>query len=326
MFRRTLLVISLLIALICLGACRQDAQTDTICEPGDRVEADGVTVCVYREEIIETGFDCPPAAPYQMRYGDFVVCSEDTELPSGFPDRMDEEYDAGLPQDGCVRSNQCPASQLCQAGECEPMNTTDAGRDSATADADDADDADDSDIDVPSDVVDADDTDSADDTSDSSDSNGDTRSSDTDADATSDSQTDSQDSSASACADRFESNDTPPTATPLGHGTEAGLTLCSAADEDYFALSLSAGDELRVTVDYDTRAAQGDPQLMLLDSSGTVVETGQVVSSAGSAVRTIAIPDAAPATFPIPADNTYYVEVRLFSGSQVEYDLDIVIQ
>ena len=335
MLRKIWQTSSLLFVLLCLGACTQDAQTQTPCGPGDQVEADGVTVCVYREEIIETGFDCPQATPHRMRYGDFVVCSEDSELPRGFPEHMEEDYDSGLPQDGCVRANQCPGTQICQAGECERSTTTDAGHDADTSDADgqsnvdgvsqdattsDANDVEEGDADAR-DASDADDVHDTNDTSDTS-----SPDSDVATDGSNDSEAGPPDST-SGCADRFESNETRPTAAPLGSGLETDLTLCSASDEDYYALQLNAGDQLRVVVEYDIRNRTGTANLVLMDASGVALDTGKLISNTGSPnLETIAIPDQSPATFTVPSAGTYYVLVDLFSGTEILYDLEIVVQ
>lgn len=111
---------SLTALLLLLGGCSQQPdQPQNSCGQGDALDADGSTYCVYRGEIIETGFECPEARPNRISYGDFEVCSPDENLPDEFPDRMEEQYDeSGLPQDGCVRDGMCGSLEACQAGNC----------------------------------------------------------------------------------------------------------------------------------------------------------------------------------------------------------------
>ncbi|MGM0554827.1 MAG: DUF7107 domain-containing protein [Myxococcota bacterium] len=103
-----------------------------LCGDGDEVEASGQTVCVYRNEIIETGFDCPAERPHRHNMGDLVVCSGDEELPEGLPEELDERYpdneidpDAGnngwdvdtySPE--CREDSDCGGSEVCVRESC----------------------------------------------------------------------------------------------------------------------------------------------------------------------------------------------------------------
>lgn len=78
-------------------------------------------------------------------------------------------------------------------------------------------------------------------------------------------------SGAMCTEDSFEQNDSAAAAAPLTPGTQSGLTSC-AGDEDFYALALSAQDQLTVNVTFTD--AEGDIDVQLLDPSGSNVAGG----------------------------------------------------
>lgn len=120
----TLLIIAL------SWACTSDEAQP--CGAGDTVEASGQTVCVYREEIIETGFDCPAQRPHRHEVDELIVCSPNEDLPEGLPEKLDERYpdDEYQPDGGesgwdvdtsspeCREDADCSESEACIQQEC----------------------------------------------------------------------------------------------------------------------------------------------------------------------------------------------------------------
>ena len=71
--------------------------------------------------------------------------------------------------------------------------------------------------------------------------------------------------------DSYENNDDAASATPIADGTISSLSSCPG-DSDYYLISLAAGDELDVSVLFSH--AEGDIDVELIDSAGTVLDSG----------------------------------------------------
>ena len=72
-----------------------------------------------------------------------------------------------------------------------------------------------------------------------------------------------------SAGDYFEPNDSFATASPLIDGAVSALSVCSTGDEDYYEFPLFTGETLELSLAFDH--GEGDIDLELLDSSGTVV-------------------------------------------------------
>ena len=65
---------------------------DTTCREGTTLIVDGVRMCVYSREIIETGFMCPPPVPNRINLGGAVICSEEATLPESAVLQIADDY------------------------------------------------------------------------------------------------------------------------------------------------------------------------------------------------------------------------------------------
>ncbi|MCP4872219.1 MAG: hypothetical protein GY898_26245, partial [Proteobacteria bacterium] len=116
-------------------------------------------------------------------------------------------------------------------------------------------------------------------------------------------------------SDSYEPNDAPFTAAgPLAAGAYPGLHAC-LADEDWFEIDLTAGEEL--TVDLSFAHIEGDIDMEVFDSAANSVGLGNSSTDNESVTYTAA------------TTGTYLLQVLLFSdsGSVVgnPYDLDVAI-
>lgn len=116
------------------------------------------------------------------------------------------------------------------------------------------------------------------------------------------------------CApDRFEPNDTRMTAAAINGGQQSGLTLCPG-DEDWFAVSLGAGDEVVVTVAFVH--GEGDIDLELYGPSGTVLASSRGVGNTETVRHTATAPGVYAARVYLASDlgpnpgNTYSLEIQ----------------
>jgi uncharacterized protein (DUF2141 family) len=98
--------------------------------------------------------------------------------------------------------------------------------------------------------------------------------------------------------DRYEENDTASAARTITSGTYASLSSCDL-DDDWYKVTLSAGQLLRVNVRFPH--AEGDIDLLLFDSGGTSV--------AGS----VSTDDDESLTFTAPTAGTYSIAVFLYA-------------
>ena len=110
--------------------------------------------------------------------------------------------------------------------------------------------------------------------------------------------------------DRFEPNDHPTKATPLG-GEESisGLEISDPTDEDYFAVEVDAGETVRAATTFSHR--EGDLELELRDRSGDVVASSTSVTDREQIERTV------------EEDGTYYVVVYGYAGAENDYDISL---
>lgn len=91
--------------------------------------------------------------------------------------------------------------------------------------------------------------------------------------------------------DRLEENDTQATARATAiPATENGLTSCTM-DDDFYALSLAAGDEVTATATFLT--SEGDVDVALLDAAGTT----RVSSTGVTGTERVVFAAAAPGTY-----------------------------
>ena len=113
-------------------------------------------------------------------------------------------------------------------------------------------------------------------------------------------------------SDRLENNDSMDGAEPLPPELYTGLNVCED-DEDWYRLSLDAGDT--VTVDVEFSHAEGDIDMRLLDSAGTPL----VSSTSGT--------DDESVEYTVESSGTYFIRVYLFAdrGSSIGNEYDILV-
>ena len=87
-----------MLAALLIAGCGQSASAGDApdCGQGETLSEGGESLCVYRQEIIEEGFDCPPSASYQHDFSGGVVCSSTPQIPDGMQDDVVEQ-DIGTP-------------------------------------------------------------------------------------------------------------------------------------------------------------------------------------------------------------------------------------
>jgi hypothetical protein len=104
------------------------------------------------------------------------------------------------------------------------------------------------------------------------------------------------------CAvDAFEPNQTLADAEPLTAGSQAGLSVCEADEDDWFAIDLVTGQEL--TVDLGFVDDEGDIDLKLFDAAETQLQLSTSTDDNESITHT--------ATF----DGAHYVRVYLYADA-----------
>ncbi len=134
-----------------------------------------------------------------------------------------------------------------------------------------------------------------------------------DDDAAADDDDDDDDTPVGDCMDSYEENDDFASAIAIGLGAFEALTLCDG-DDDFYAVSLLAGDY--VTVDVSFIDAEGDVDVKLLDSHETQLDSS---TSVGDLETVEAL---------IEEDGEYIVRVYLYGDDgevgQV-YDMDIEV-
>lgn len=105
--------------------------------------------------------------------------------------------------------------------------------------------------------------------------------------------------SVSGCPnDGYEPNNTRQAAIPMSLGTFPSLSVCTM-DDDFFAVSLSAGETL--SIDVTLNNSEGDVDVAIQDSAGTVLDSSQTTTN----TETI--------DFTATAADTYYVRVYLYA-------------
>ena len=113
--------------------------------------------------------------------------------------------------------------------------------------------------------------------------------------------------------DGFEDNDTRATAAVVLGGTLSGTVVCPG-DADYYAIDLSAGDEIDVYATFS--GAAGDVDVLLYNSDGTVVG------------RSVSVSDDESINYVATRSGRYVVHVYLLGDDEVpgntyELDLDV---
>jgi hypothetical protein len=113
--------------------------------------------------------------------------------------------------------------------------------------------------------------------------------------------------------DGFEENDTRATAAPIDPGSYLDLWVCPTDTNDFYAVTLGAGDEL--SLDLFFTHAEGDIDVEVQTSAGTVVASGSSADDDESVTYTAAVA------------GTYYIRVYLFADAGTTpgnvYDMDI---
>jgi hypothetical protein len=103
-----------------------------------------------------------------------------------------------------------------------------------------------------------------------------------------------------ATGDYFEDNDTSATAAPVIPGAASGLSVCPS-DDDFYAINLSALDE--ITIDLFFEDAEGDIDLRLYNPFGNVVANSSTGTDDENLTHTVLIP------------GVWIIRVYLFSDS-----------
>jgi len=120
----------------------------------------------------------------------------------------------------------------------------------------------------------------------------------------------------SCAADSFEPNDTDAAAAPITIGSHPGLTACPTDVDDWYAVTLAAGDEL--TVDLFFANAEGDIDLGVYDPTGSTLGTG---------ISTDDDETVGPVTATTSGDHLVQVQLYADSGSVDgnTYDLELTL-
>jgi hypothetical protein len=115
--------------------------------------------------------------------------------------------------------------------------------------------------------------------------------------------------------DGYEDNDSAGAAVPLAAGSYPDLQVC-ASDDDYFSLSLDAGQSVQLDASFVD--AEGDIDLLLQDPSGTVVASSLSFTD-----------DEAITGFTASQTGDYTLQVDLWADAGsfpgTPYDLDIAL-
>jgi hypothetical protein len=114
--------------------------------------------------------------------------------------------------------------------------------------------------------------------------------------------------------DALEENDSMGAAATITPGQRTGLNTCTG-DDDFYAVNLSAGDQINATASFTN--GEGDIDVQLLDGSGTVLDAAETTANTESVSYTVS------------AAGTYYIRVFLYgdAGSTTgnTYTLDVSI-
>lgn len=111
--------ILLILITIASLSCSDNNNSDPVneCGDGETVVVNDQLMCIFRQTIIETGFQCPVDGQIAYDVGDIVVCCE--ELPSGWISEVRQRY----PEETKDIDLQCVAvvcelSETCSSGTC----------------------------------------------------------------------------------------------------------------------------------------------------------------------------------------------------------------
>jgi hypothetical protein len=117
------------------------------------------------------------------------------------------------------------------------------------------------------------------------------------------------------CAvDASEENDSSAAARPISPGTIQNLNTCTG-DDDFYSIQLAANDQISATASFSN--GEGDIDLQLLDSAGTVLDSATTTGNSENV------------SFTAASAGTYYVRAFLYAdnGSTVgnTYSLDVQV-
>lgn len=90
LFKAIALFFTLAPTALALGSGCSDTLDET-CGRGESLEVDGDTYCIYRQEIIEEGFDCPQNLQSDFQFEGGTVCAPSNNLPPEVEDHVKDE-------------------------------------------------------------------------------------------------------------------------------------------------------------------------------------------------------------------------------------------
>lgn len=108
--------------------------------------------------------------------------------------------------------------------------------------------------------------------------------------------------------DSFEPNDTTTNATLISSGMYNDLKICEG-ESDYFEISAEAGQEIEVTAFFTH--ADGDLDMYLYDADEVLQDSSASVT------------DNETISFPVQTTDTYFLEVRGYTGATNDYSLEL---
>ncbi len=107
------------------------------CGAGVAISDGDETFCVYSQNIIETGFSCPPSAKQRLPYGALVVCSPSGTIPTPVRQEIHTRYNnVELPPQQaplCTAPPDCASGLSCEGGACQVASTASCDSDDACA-------------------------------------------------------------------------------------------------------------------------------------------------------------------------------------------------
>ncbi len=123
----------------------------------------------------------------------------------------------------------------------------------------------------------------------------------------------------------FPNDDAFTNAVPLTPGTITGLTLCAAADVDWYSIDLLAGDILDANIFF--MDDEGDTDLYIFDAPQA---SDAATMDANFLARGYTASDNETVTWTAVADGTYYIGVRLYGDDGLglvgnTYDMDLAV-
>lgn len=99
------------------GACGPTEEPSANpCGDGDALEYQGEAYCLYKQEIQETGFQCPEAYPHAQTFTDATACTSSMKPPEGFEMHVINEVLAP-PSNNITQNNSTTACTELECGE-----------------------------------------------------------------------------------------------------------------------------------------------------------------------------------------------------------------